>query len=158
MADDKQKFAPLIGKLVPVNELPPAVQNEVINRCNLLKVRKGGFIFKQGDKDDFAFYLLDGEIELIANKDLHNTIASGTDRARYAMAQLQPRQFSARASKAVVVMQVVRDLLDKLMVVHQKDDTAGDVTNYDLASAEMEVEELHTADDVDWMTKMLQSE
>ena len=158
MADDKQKFAPLIGKLVPVNELPPAVQNEVINRCNLLKVRKGGFIFKQGDRDDFAFYLLDGEIELIANKDLHNTIASGTDRARYAMAQLQPRQFSARASKAVVVMQVVRDLLDKLMVVHQKDDTAGDVTNYDLASAEMEVEELHTADDVDWMTKMLQSE
>ena len=157
MADDKDKFAPLIAKLVPINELPPAVQNDVINRCNLLKIRKGGFIFKQGDRDEFAFYLLDGEIELIANKDLHNTIVAGTDRARYAMAQLQPRQLSARASKASMVVQVVRDYLDKMMVVHQKDD-AEDVTNYDLATAEVEVEELHTADDVDWMTKMLQSE
>ena len=157
MADDKQKFAPQIAKLVPINELPPAVQNEVINRCNLLKIRKGGFIFKQGDRDEFAYYLLEGEIELIANKDLHNTIVAGTDRARYAMAQLQPRQLSARASKAAVVAQIVRDYLDKMMVVHQRDDVE-DVTNYDLATAEVEVEELHTADDVDWMTKMLQSE
>ena len=157
MADDKQKFAPLIAKLVPINELPPAVQNEVINRCNLLKIRKGGFIFKQGDRDEFAYYLLEGEIELVANKDLHNTIVAGTDRARYAMAQLQPRQLSARASKPAIVVQVVRDYLDKMMVVHQRDDVE-DVTNYDLATAEVEVEELHTADDVDWMTKMLQSE
>ncbi len=158
MADDKQKFAPQITHLIPINELPAAVQNEVINRCTLVKIRKGGFVFKQGDRDEFAFYLLEGEIELIANKDLHNTIVSGTDRARYAMAQLQPRQMSGRASKASVVMQVLRDVLDKLMVVHQKDDSNDDTTNYDLATAEMEVEELHTADDVDWMTKMLQSE
>ena len=135
MADDKHKFAPQIAKLVPINELPPAVQNEVINRCNLLKIRKGGFIFKQGDRDEFAYYLLEGEIELIANKDLHNTIVAGTDRARYAMAQLQPRQLSARASKAALVAQIVRDYLDKMMVVHQRDDVE-DVTNYDLATAE----------------------
>ncbi|MBI1731376.1 MAG: cyclic nucleotide-binding domain-containing protein [Gammaproteobacteria bacterium] len=158
MAEDKEKFAPLIAKLVPINELPPVVQNEVVNRCNLLKIRKGGHVFKQGDRDQFSYYLLDGEIELVANNQLHNTITSGTDRARYAMAQLQPRQFAARASKVSVVMQVVRDHLDKLMVVHQKEDSGDDTTNYDLASAEVEVEELHAADDVDWMTKMLQSE
>lgn len=158
MADDKQKFAPLIARLIPINELPPAVQNEVVNRCELIKVRKGGFVFKQGDRDEFAYYLLEGEIDLIANNQQHGSIVAGTDRARHAMAQLQPRQFAARTAKTSIVMQVVRDYLDKMMVVHQKDDDSADVTNYDLATAEVEVEELHTADDVDWMTRMLQSE
>jgi CRP-like cAMP-binding protein/rhodanese-related sulfurtransferase len=157
MADDKEKFAALISKLVPINELPPAVQNEVINRCQFIKVRKGGHVFKQGDRDEFSYYLLDGEIDLIANNQQHGTIVAGTDRARLAMAQLQPRQFSARAVKTSTVMQIPRDFLDKLLVVHQKDEPE-DVTNYDLATAEVEVEELHAADDVDWMTKMLQSE
>ncbi len=158
MADDKEKFAPLIARLVPINELPGAVQSDVINRCELIKVRKGGHVFKQGDRDGFSYYLLDGEIDLIANGQQHGTIVSGTDRARHAMAQLQPRQFAAKAVKSSIVMQVVRDYLDKMMVVHQKEEQAEDVTNYDLASAEVEVEELHAADDVDWMTKMLQSE
>lgn len=158
MADDKQKFFQQICQFIPINELPAHVQNEVLNKANLIKVRKGGFAFKQGDRDEFSYYVVDGEIELHANNQLHATITSGTDRARNAMAQLQPRQFSARASKATTVLQIRRDYLDKLLILHQKEASGSDITNYDLATAEMEVSEVHADEEVDWMTRMLQSE
>ncbi len=159
MADDKQKFVEQIRRLIPINELPAQVQNEVAKNAEFLKIRKGGYVFKQGDRDDFSYYLIEGEIELHSGGALHSTINGGTDRARYAMAQLQPRQFSARASVPSIVMKVRRDYLDKLLVMQDKDGPdKTDITNYDLATAEVEVVELEQEDDVDWMTRMLQSE
>src|SRR5690606_17898687 len=156
MADDKQKFAPRIFQLIPINELPPQAQAELLNKVNLIKIRKGGYIFKQGDRDEFSYYLLDGEVELLVDNQSHSTINADSDRARHALAQLQPRQFSARATRPSMALQISRDYLDKLLVLHQKD--APQATNYDLSTAEVEVEELTPGEDVDWMTRMLQSE
>jgi CRP-like cAMP-binding protein len=156
MADDKEKFVQQIIQLIPISELTTNAQQEVLNKANLIKVRKGGMIFKQGDRDEFSYYLLEGEVELLVDNRPHSTLAAGADRARYAMAQLQPRQFSAKATKASTVMQISRDYLDKLMVLHEKDQP--DKTNYNLATAEVHVEELSAEDGVDWMTRMLQSE
>lgn len=158
MADDKEKFFQQICQFIPLNELPAHVQTQVVGNANLVKVRKGGYVFKQGDRDEFSYYVVDGEIELHANNQLHATITSGTDRARYALAQLQPRQFAARASKATTVLQIRRDYLDKLLVLHQKDGESTDLTNYNLATAEVEVSEVHAEEEVDWMSRMLQSE
>jgi CRP-like cAMP-binding protein/rhodanese-related sulfurtransferase len=158
MAEEIQKYAQQISQLIPICELPTQIQNEVIKNANLLKVRKGSFIFKQGDRDEYSFYVIEGEIELHANNQLHNTIAAGTDRSRYAMAQLQPRQFSARARTSSVVLQISRDYLDKLLVLHEKEDSDNTITKYDLATAEVEVSDLAAEDDIDWMTRMLQSE
>jgi CRP-like cAMP-binding protein len=156
MADDKEKFVQQIIQLIPISELTTNAQQEVLNKSNLIKVRKGGMIFKQGDRDEFSYYLLEGEVELLVDNRPHSTLAAGADRARYAMAQLQPRQFSAKATKASTVLQISRDYLDKLMVLHEKDQP--DKTNYNLATAEVHVEELSADDGVDWMTRMLQSE
>ena len=159
MGMDLQKFADRIRQLIPINELPSHAQNEIINNSELLKVRKGGSVFKQGDRDDYSFYVLDGEVELHANNQLHSVVAANTDRSRYAMAQLQPRQFTAKAKGAAQILQIRRDYLDKLMVLHAKEDNKTDITNYSLATAEVEVDEIDGEDDaVDWMTRMLQSE
>jgi CRP-like cAMP-binding protein len=156
MADDKQQYAAQISTLVPINEMPPHVQNGVVQQCNLIKVRKGGTVFKQGDRDEFSYYLLDGEIEMLANNQKHSSLAGGTDRARYAMGQLQPRQFTAKAMKPSVVMQIQRAFLDRLMVLNEKS-AAEETTNYDLATAEVEVSEISHEDGADWMSKILQS-
>ncbi|MGY8815706.1 MAG: hypothetical protein ACKVHQ_13485, partial [Gammaproteobacteria bacterium] len=76
-------------------------------------------IFKQGDRDNFSCYLLDGEIQLEANNQVHNSIVGASDRARYPMAQLQPRQFSGIAKVDSMVMRIDRNALDKLLVMHQ---------------------------------------
>lgn len=158
MSDENQKFAELIRQIIPINELSPQIQNEVINKAKIIKLRKGTFAFKQGDRDEYSFYLLEGEIELHANEQQHNVIVAGSDRARYAMAQLQPRQFSAKAKTKVVILQIVRDALDKLMVLQEKEQADSNDLGADMEVAEMEFGEIDADEDVDWMTRMLQSE
>ena len=158
MSVDKGKYTSLIRRLIPINELPQDIQNEVINSASLVNVRKNGFIFKQGARDNFSYYLLDGEIELQANKQVHSNIVGGTDRARYAMAQLQPRQFSGRAKVPSVVMKVARDSLDRLLILHQEKSHDDWGKGGEVVVNEMEVSELDDDENVDWMTRMLQSE
>ena len=158
MSEEKEKYIELVRQLIPVNDLPQAVQNEVMNKASLLKIRKKGEIFKQGDRDGFSYYVLEGEIELHANDQLHNTIVGGTDKAQYAMGQLQPRQFTARAKTNAVVFRIERDSLDKLMVLHEKEEEIEDATVYNLEVDKVEIDDVDTEEDVDWMTRMFQSE
>ncbi len=158
MSKDKEKYSDFIRQLIPINELSPASQNEIIDKAEITRLKKKKFIFNQGDRDDFSYYLLEGEIELLANNQLHNTIVGSTDRARYAMAQLQPRQFSARGKTECVLFKIYRNDLDKVMVMSERNNENAADTTEDIGVAEMEVSEIESEDDVDWMTRMLQSE
>lgn len=157
MSEDKDKNIQLIRELIPICELPANSQSEIINSGKMLNVKKKGTLFNQGDRDNFSFYLLEGEIDLYANDQQQNSITAGSDRALYAMAQLQPRQFSAKAKTDAVVFQIQRDVLDRLMVHQGNDDPVSD-SNFESTSSNMEVSELDEDEDVDWMTRMLQSE
>jgi CRP-like cAMP-binding protein len=151
--EENAKYSDLIKTLVPVSELSPQVQNELINQASILTYKKKEFVFKQGDMDDYAFYLLEGQIELLSHNQVQSTLVSGTDSARYAMARLQPRQFSARAKTDIVILELERSSLDRLMVMDQQgkeEETGGGI--------EMEVSHIGDEDSGDWMTKMLQSE
>jgi len=117
--DNIQPYADSIRQLIPVSELPDDALNELIRLARVLEVNKKDYLFRQGDRDAYSYYLLDGEIELEANNQIHNSITAGSDRARYPMAQLQPRQFSGRARVDSVVLKVERDALDRLLVLNQ---------------------------------------
>ncbi len=153
MSEDKDQYREQIKWLVPINDFPPHLQNEVINIADIVAYKKKEFVFKQGEKDGFSFYILEGEIELLSNNQLQNTIVSGTDTARYPMAQLQPRQFSARAKTAVSILKLERSALDRLMVLDEKGKS--DIQS---GGAVMEVSDIGEEDSGDWMTKMLQSQ
>ncbi|NKB38611.1 MAG: cyclic nucleotide-binding domain-containing protein [Gammaproteobacteria bacterium] len=155
MSEGNDKYVQLIRNLIPISELPAQSQTELINSGSLLNIKKKGALFNQGDRDNFSYYLLEGEIELVANNQQQNVIVSGSDRALYAMAQLQPRQFSAKAKIDSVVFQIQRDTLDRLMVMQQEDEPAVDMN---MESTDVEVGGLEEDEDVDWMTRMLQSE
>ena len=155
--NDKLKYADLIRQLVPVNELSEEVQNQVISKAELLNVKKKRKVFKEGGKDNYSYYLLDGEIELVAKGHVHSSIVGGTDRARYPMAQLQPRQFTGRATMDSVVLQIDRGSLDKLLVMGQNKAESDDFKGSSSQGVEMEVSELDSEEE-DWMTRMLSSE
>lgn len=149
--DVKEYYSEAIKSLVPINELSPSLQNEIINIARITEYKKKDYIFKQGGRDEFAFYLLDGEVDLLADNHVQSTLVSSTDSARYAMARLQPRQFSARAaSKKVVILQLDRGALDRLMVAEPQSQGGG--------GAEVEVAEIESEETGDWMSRMLQSE
>ena len=151
--DDKEYYSATIKSLVPINELSPQLQNEVINICNILKFKKKEFVFKQGDRDHYSFYLLEGDVEMLADNHVQSTLQSNSDSARYAMARLQPRQFSAKAKTPITIMQVDRAALDRLMVAEQEQNP-----DQDSGGIEVEVSNIDQEDSGDWMTKMLQSE
>jgi len=155
--EEKQKYADSIRQLIPINELPPEIQNEIIKNAVLIETAKKELVFNQGDRDGFSFYLLDGVLELEASGQVHNTITAGSDRARYPLAQLQPRQFSAKAKIPSVVLRLSRDMLDKLLVMHQGKADADDGLSDTPGVVELDFID-GVDDDGDWMTVMLQSE
>jgi len=148
-----EQFAEVIKQLIPISDLSPGAQSDVIEAAEVLEFKKKKFVFEQGDKDHYSYYVLAGELELIADDHVHSTMIGGTDNARYAIAQLQPRQFSARAKTPVTVLRLDRGTLDRLMV-HE----GNKETYIEDSGIEMGVSHIEEEDSGDWMTKMLQSE
>ncbi|MBL1142671.1 MAG: cyclic nucleotide-binding domain-containing protein [Proteobacteria bacterium] len=156
MSEKNDELRKRIEELIPINELPPNLQSKLLERAQILEVKKSRFLFKQGDKDDYSYYLLDGEVELHANKQLDSVIQSTSDRAKYALAQLQPRQFSVKAKTELKVLLVERKHLDQLMLLAQESTLNPTLTG---GGTVIEVDEVDGVDDdTDWMTQMLQSE
>ena len=148
MAPPTDQFADAVRELIPINGLPEQHQEEVLRRGKVIKYRKGRYVFKQGDKDNFSFFVIDGELELIVDSQLVKQVNSDTPDARHALAQLQPRQLSARAKTPLQVFKIDRTVLDRLLADDRFDDEASNV----------EVSELADDGDGDWMTRMLGSD
>lgn len=149
---DKAPYKEKIKSLVPFDEISPQAQNEIVQIGKIFKFKNKDIVFKQGDHDNYAFYLLEGKIDLMAGRDVKSTIVGGTDSARYAMARLLPRQFTARAKVDSMVLQLDKAAVDRILVADKSEE--GDITT----SRHFVVNEIDQDDTVDWMTKMLQSE
>ncbi|MCC6715251.1 MAG: cyclic nucleotide-binding domain-containing protein [Gammaproteobacteria bacterium] len=143
-------FQELVRLLVPINGLAPALQDQIIKDSEILTFRKRDYVFHQGSRDSYTYYLLEGALELVASDQLIKKLDGGTGQAFFPVAQLQPRQMSARATTAITVLRVNRLLLDKLLSL------GGEGGAYDDKSG-IEVEVIEGAD-ADWVGSLLQSE
>ena len=151
MSSDKEHFNELIRWFIPINYFTPEHQDEVVRMADILTFRKKEYIFRQGEKDDASYYLLKGEIDMLDGSRVDNTITSGTERARYPVAQLQPHHFSARAKTEVTILKLDRLALDRLMVID-----AGRISDTQNGGHVREIRDM-AEDAGDWMTSMLQS-
>ncbi|MGC1951908.1 MAG: cyclic nucleotide-binding domain-containing protein [Gammaproteobacteria bacterium] len=148
MVDSKHSLPDEIRKLVPVNGLATEFQDQIADQAAVIGYRKGRYVFHQGDRDGYAFYLLEGCVDLYADDRLAEKVTAGTERARYPLAQLQPRQLSAKAKTAVKILRLERAALDKLLTMEHAGREEASVTPAEQAPD-------HSSD---WMTRMLQSE
>ena len=145
----ESKFENLIDTLVPLAALSSSSRTEVLDQAEVLRYRRGDILFKEGDRDAYTIYLLEGRLELRSDGQVVQRLSGGTSAAAHPIAQLQPRKMTARAETEVAMLRVARDLLDRLMAA----DGAGSYCS-------VQVNELDASadDDGDWMTRMLQSE
>ena len=131
----------------PLCDLGPADRASLAGTGELLEVKRGKYLFQQGDTDNFSYFLINGEIDLVAGGELVYSLRGGETKARHALAQLQPRQMSARARNTVTVFRCDRDALDDLLR-RRADSVIGGV----------EVSEFEgEGDDGDWMARLLRS-
>ncbi len=133
----------LLQNLVPFNALSPGHFSEVLNKTRIQSVPAGFSLFREGDEDSSSIYVLDGEINLLAGKEVVGTVRGGTEAARHPIAHQQPRQVTARARTPAVIARIDSSLLDIMLTWDQ--------------SAGYEVEEIDDGTGGDWMTRMLRS-
>ena len=135
----------ILQDLVPLNALSTDRFNELSGKITIEVVKAGRYVFRRGDRDNRAVYLLEGKISLIdANRNITQELLAGTDACRHPIANHQPRQVSARVDKKAVIAHIDPRVLDVYLTWHQSN-TADAV--------ELDVEEAG-----DWMTRLLQSE
>lgn len=151
MSEETDELLSRISFLVPLNKLPPERQSRLLEQSEVVKLKKKQTLFKQGERDDFTYYLLEGNIEMYADDSLIKAVSGGDGASFQPLAQLQPRQMSAVAKTAIEVLQVKRSLLDQLLSM---DDTGPEADG----GTGMEVEEMESAQGGDWLMTLLQSE
>lgn len=134
--------------LVPLAGLPPERRREVLEQANVRQFQRGDQLFRQGDRDELTLYLLKGQIVLYADDQRVKRVAAGTDEARYALAHLQPRPYTARAESEVTVLCLDRRTLDRVVA---------DPASSAQRTAPLEVGDLEATESVDWMTRLLKS-
>ena len=153
MSEEIEQYAETIKQLIPISDFSPGAQRDVMEIAEVLDFKKKKFVFKEGVKDKYSYYILVGELELIANHHVHSTMVGGADNAKHPLSQLQPRQFSAKAKTPVKILRLDKDTLDRFMV-HEGNKSL----QLSDTGAEIDVSHIDEEDSGDWMTKMLQSE
>jgi len=133
----------VLKTLIPINSLAPDNFRDLAAQARILRLPAGEVLFRQGDRDDDALYLLAGEVDLTsdAGEGEARAILAGSDKARYALAQLKPRQFTGVAKTDVTVARLKSAALDRLLTVDQ-------ATGY-------EVTEFDGGQDTEWMWRLL---
>ncbi len=131
----------LLKALIPINALRAENFQKLLARVRIEKVPSRHTVFKLGDTDPEAIYLLQGEMTLVPEKGVERIIVGGGQDARYALAQLKPRQYTGVTRSDATIARVDSALLDRLLTMDQ---TAG-----------YEVEEISGADG-EWVFRMMQ--
>jgi CRP-like cAMP-binding protein len=134
----------ILKTLIPINSLTPENFRELAAKTVFERSPAGGRLFEQGDGDDHSIYLLSGEVTLSSDEGASRDVVAGTDEARYALAQLKPRQYTGTAKTPVTIARVDGSLLDRLLTWDQ-------TTGY-------EVTEFDGSQDTEWMIRMLRNE
>ncbi len=134
----------ILANLSPFNEMSSEQFHEAATRVKIKQFKKGEYLFREGHSDRHTFYVIKGRIALLNETNLVETIAGDTEEAAKPLAANLPRKFTARVQSTATIAMIDTSVLD----FHLGKNTAD----------AYEVNDIHTEDDNDWMTCILQSE
>jgi len=101
--------------LVPIGQLSPEAFAELARRVAVRRVPAGTRLFAAGEVDDRTLYLIDGEVELVADGGIRERVTSKAGSAEMPLSPGRPRRLSARTRTESVVAYVPSSLLDVLL-------------------------------------------
>lgn len=140
----------LFARCVPVNSLTGQHVESLFAETEILQYEKGAVLFEEGDNDGDAIYLLQGTVELASRQNKsHRVVESGTESARYALAQLKPRQHTGTAATNIVIARVDSLKLDQYLTMDQM------VDNLVADNGGLEVSEMNVEVDTEWMFDLM---
>jgi CRP-like cAMP-binding protein len=148
-ASDKLVDKSVLRTLVPPSALNAENFEELARKAFREEISAGRMLFKQGDVDRKNVYLLEGEVEFFNEDGNQGKAKAGTPETKHALANTQPRQYSAKTTVNCVVTRFDSDLLDILLTWDQ-------LSGIEVADITMD-DDSGEDDGDDWMTRILQS-
>jgi CRP-like cAMP-binding protein len=104
-----------LNALVPIGSFGDEALQQILNSMVIERKAAGTRLFAQGDRDPDTYFLIDGEVKLTASDQGERKVVAGTEAARYALANLKPRQYSATALTDISIARVNSEILDRLL-------------------------------------------
>ena len=87
-----EKFSSVVEQLVPLNQLSLARRQQLLARAEVLSFRRGAYIFREGERDGWAYYLLAGQVELYSGQQLVKSLTGGNHHTGGNGMQICPRR------------------------------------------------------------------
>ena len=141
-AQPHQSIEDILKNFIPLNTLSSARLSSICDECHIEECAKGTVLFEQGDDAKEFIYLISGMVGLYTGEMEVETVVTGSEVARFAIAHHIPRKVKAVTKSKTRIVRIATYLLD----VDRPEDN-GQTYMVD------EVEEQGG----DWMTTMLQS-
>jgi CRP-like cAMP-binding protein len=138
----------LLRSFSPLDGLKSENLHALARKTALKELGSGRFLFKEGDTDKRAFYLVSGVVELLQQGRQVLVLRGGSPETRNAIAPSTPRRYSARVvSECIEYLSIDTDMLDMILTWDQ--------------TGQYEVNELRGGEEGatgdDWMTTLLQT-
>ena len=131
---------------VPLCEISPSNFDELVKNVQAETLPANKAIFNRGEKDDFTYYLLSGELELTDADGTSILLSSKSKQCRFPLEHNNPRNKSAITKTDVHYIKINNDLLDVLLTWDQNKNYIVNEISDDESS------------NTDWMTQLLQTE
>lgn len=135
----------IIRRLIPLSTLPANIFATLCTQLNVESADSGHVLFKRGDTDSRLYYLLDGEVHLQTDTLKIDTIKSGGESSRFAIAHQIPRKIDAIANSKIQYLCLDANIINSIQEAAKQENVRN-----------MNIEEQED-NGGDWMTTLLRS-
>ena len=110
----------VLHNLVPLHNLSEDNLSRLASKLAVEELPSGAIICREGDKNDYAIYLLEGGIELSSRAStMRHVMQGGTPDAAYPLANSLPREFTIKATTKVKIIRIDNRKLDRAVVLDE---------------------------------------
>lgn len=112
--DDNSKKIDILTRFAPFESIDRQLLEVLATDVNILSAERDELLFSAGDYDSDEYYLLQGSIKLTARDGKEKIIDASQGNARFPIARLRPRMYSARANSDIRYIAISAAVLDEL--------------------------------------------
>ena len=118
---------------IPLQALSREQLETLSNTVEILEMPKGQTLIERGSSDNASYYLLEGELRLIAADGRQSKIHSGTGAAHSPLAQLRPRHYDVFTLTDIKYLHIDNELIDKIFSATPTITEHGGVAGYEVS-------------------------
>ncbi len=138
----------IISNLIPIKDFAKNKQKQFLDNIVIETHPVGSNIFKQGEIDEYVYYLLIGKLKMKSGGVTTFTIETNAYQSLYPVGQMQPRQYTANVSSSAQTLKINKSLFDSLSKLNNSGSTQSLDTNNNESALNS---------DYDWMTELINS-